>query len=68
MSTQKPQPKDKANEPEGHDDLTLDPETVKDLEPKDDADEMVRGGLPAVQTGALRCGGGTGGTKLLPAP
>ena len=42
MSSQKPQPKDKANGPERRDDLALDPETVKDLEPTRDA--TIRGG------------------------
>ena len=44
MSTQKPQPKGKAQPQEHRDDLTLDAETVKDLEPKDHASEQVRGG------------------------
>ena len=44
MSTQKPQPKDKANEPERRDDLALDPEAVKDLESTDEAAEQVRAG------------------------
>ena len=53
MSTQKPQPKSKAQPQEHRDDLELDAETVKDLEPKDHA-EQVRGG------GNTRsCSGGT---------
>ena len=44
MSTQKPQPKDKANHPERRDDLSLEPEAVKDLEPKDQATERIAGG------------------------
>ena len=44
MSTQKPQPKSKAQPQEHRDDLDLDAETVKDLEPKDHASEQVRGG------------------------
>ena len=55
MSTQKPQPKDKANEPERRDDLTLDAETVKDLEPRSGAGERVRGGGRT-----YTCNGGTG--------
>ena len=52
MSTQKPQPKDKATEPERRDDLTLDPEMVKDLEPKGGSGDGIRGGGNTV-----RCGG-----------
>ena len=56
MSTQKPQPKSKTPQPEQRDDLALDAETIKDLEPKDHASEQVRGGART-----QGCGGGTVG-------
>ena len=44
MSTQKPQPKSKTPQPEQRDDLTLDAETVKDLEPDERSTTKVAGG------------------------
>ena len=44
MSTQKPQPKSKTPQPEQRDELTLDAETITDLEPKDHASARVAGG------------------------
>ena len=44
MSTQKPKSEAKPLAPEQRDDLALDAETIKDLEPKDHASEQVRGG------------------------
>ena len=44
MSTQKAQPKSKTPQPEQRDDLTLDAETVRDIEPNQLARERVAGG------------------------
>ena len=44
MSTQKPQPKDRAAQPDTRDDLALDAETVKDLEPGGERADAVKGG------------------------
>ena len=60
MTIKKPQPKDDATTPGRRDDLTLDPETVKDLEPNDGVTGQVQGGIP-VTTGTRRCGGGRSG-------
>ena len=54
MSTQKPQPKSKTPQPEQRDDLTLDAETVKDLEPSHAATQQIAGGRSS--------SGGTSGT------
>ena len=48
MSTQKPQPKGKAQPREHRDDLDLDAETVKDLEPISHAHD-VQGGQSSVR-------------------
>ena len=53
MSTQKPQSDDKTTPPASGDSPALDPETVKDLEPKEGGDG-VRGGSYRVTQ--IKCG------------
>ena len=64
MSTRKPQLTDKVQAAEGRDDLALDAETVKDLEPAEGA-ARVRGGAGThLCNGSItqRSGGGGSGT------
>jgi hypothetical protein len=55
MSTQKPQPKGKAQSPEQRDDLDLDAETIRDLEPGARPAGQVRGGVPGGGQTARPC-------------
>ena len=61
MSTEKPQPKATSTAPDRRDDLALEAETVKDLEPRENAGGVHGGQMPASKYGDVAMGRSTSG-------